>query len=341
MGVNDQAHDAGRWMAGLSDPRLAVSPGTISRHQHVTKNELITILTTFTSAYILTVFTYTLIPSELWLYHNHIKMPTHHISSTSIALFRVFIAPNLRTTTTVPLTFAPAFASHVFSAPPISYPSHCQIRTKTYQKKDTTRHALTDHYVLNNAIPSPVVNLVAEDGTFTPNVRTADAIRSMNYVTHYLMQVSAGKVDEFGEPDPNDIPTARIISKMALREKHQKTLETARKLAKSQGSASVKNLELNWAIAGGDLGHRLEKLKGFLREGKKVEVMFGPKRRGKKATEQQAEGVLKAVRDAVGECKGANEAKSEGVVGGVLTVVFEGRKLEEKKVEVVKEVEAE
>jgi translation initiation factor IF-3 len=62
-----------------------------------------------------------------------------------------------------------------------------------------------------------------------------------------------------------------------------------------------------------------------------VEILLGPKRKGKKATEQEANAVMQAVKDAVAECKGASEVKSEGTVGGVLTIVFEGRKIEEKK----------
>lgn len=90
-------------------------------------------------------------------------------------------------------------------------------------------------------------------------------------------------------------------------------------------------MELNWAIAGGDLRHRLEKMKGFLREGRKVEVLFGPKRKGRKATDAECQTVLKAVRDAVGGCKGSSEAKEpEGTVGGVLTMVFQGRAIEKE-----------
>ena len=37
--------------------------------------------------------------------------PTHHVSSTSRALYRVFVLPNLRSTSNgIPLQFAPAFA---------------------------------------------------------------------------------------------------------------------------------------------------------------------------------------------------------------------------------------
>lgn len=76
--------------------------------------------------------------------------------------------------------------------------------------------------------------------------------------------------------------------------------------------------------------HRLEAFKRFLREGRKVEVMLGPKKQGRKATPEEASAVIKAVRDAVDECKGSHEVKSEGQVGDVMMVVFEGKKLDKK-----------
>jgi translation initiation factor IF-3 len=154
----------------------------------------------------------------------------------------------------------------------------------------------------------------------------------MNKTTHHLVQMTPGKVDEFGNYDLEDLPTCRVISKISLREQHQRKLDLARRQAKGLSAGpTMKNLELNWAIAGGDLKHRLGRLTEFLGDGRKVEVMLGPKKKGRKATEQEANGVLKAVRDAVGECKGASEVKTEGEIGGVMTIVFEGRKVEEKK----------
>lgn len=260
-------------------------------------------------------------------------MPPAHISSTSRALYRVFIAPNLRTNTPIPLQFLPAFASSAPS-PSSSLISRTTVRTKTYTK-DTRRHALSDHYILDTAITSPLVNFVDEAGKFYPSVSLAEALTSFNKITYHLVQMAPGNVDEFGRPasnDPADLPTCRVISKISLREQFQRKLETLRRQAKGQSVGPAhKNLELNWAIAGGDLKHRLEKMKAFLREGRKVEVMLGPKKRGKQASEQEANGVLKAVKDAVDECKGSSMVKSEGVVGGVMTIVFEGRKLKEQK----------
>ncbi|KAF1938439.1 hypothetical protein EJ02DRAFT_457896 [Clathrospora elynae] len=259
-------------------------------------------------------------------------MPPSHISGTSRALYRVFIAPNLRTTTSIPLLYAPAFApSFPSSVSTPSLTSRTTIRTKKYTK-DTRRHALSDYYVLDSAIAADAVNLVDEDGRFHNGVPLNEALAGFNKTTHHLVQMTPGKVDEYGRADPDNLPTCRVISKMDLRAQHQRKLETLRRQAKGQGAGPTpKSLELNWAIATGDLKHRLENMKKFLREGRKVEIMLGPKKKGKKASAEEAEAVLKTLREAVAECKGAWEVKSEGQVGEVMTVVFEGRKIEKKE----------
>lgn len=258
--------------------------------------------------------------------------PTHHISSTARALYRVFVLPNLRTTSNgIPIQFAPAFAPTYGppSIPIASPPLHqTQVRHKSYARKDTRRHALSDYYTIDNAITAPRVNFVDADGKFFQDVATLDALNSFNKVTHHLVQVTPGKVDEFGVPDPSSPPVCRVVSKMDLRAQHEKKVEVARKQAKGVTGPPQKNLELNWAIGGGDLKHRLNKLQEFLLEGRRVEVLLGPKKRGRKATPEEAESVYKAVMGAVDECKGAKEVKREGTLGAVLTVVFEGKKVE-------------
>jgi translation initiation factor IF-3 len=260
-------------------------------------------------------------------------MPPIHISSTSRALYRVFVAPTLRTTSAaipIPIHYAPAFAP-AFARPSSNPLSQTAVRTKTFQK-DTRRHALSDYYILDGAIKAPYINLVEADGNFHKDVSTYDALSSFDKTTHHLVQMSPGKVDEYGVQDPQHLPTCRVISKMDLRAQHQHKLEILRRQAKGQGAGpSMKKLELNWAIAGGDLRHRLEKLKSFLKEGRKVEVLLGPKKKGRKATPEEADSVLAAVRDVVAECRGSVEAKSDGSMGGIMTLVFEGRKVEEKK----------
>ncbi|RMZ70424.1 translation initiation factor IF3 [Pyrenophora seminiperda CCB06] len=260
-------------------------------------------------------------------------MPPSHISGTSRALYRVFIAPTLRSATSVPLLYAPAFApspsapTSLAASPSNLTPRTC-IRTIKYTK--TTRHALSDHYVMDTAIESYYINLVTETGEFHLEVPLDDALASFDRATHHLVEVSPGKVDEFGRPDPAHPPTCKIISKINLRAQHQVKLELMRKQEKGD---ALKIVEINWAIAQGDMGHRLEKIRKFLKQGKKVEVTLkaeGRKGSNKKATPEEAGAVLRAVRDVVAECKSTSEMKSEGEVGGLMTLVFKGKKVEDK-----------
>ena len=261
-------------------------------------------------------------------------MPPSHISGTSRALYRVFIAPTLRSTISVPLLYAPAFAPSLhtptsLAASTPSLTSQTCIRTIKYTK-DTRRHALSDYFVMDNAIEADYINLVSKKGEFYSGVPLEEALMSFDRVTHHLVEVSPGKVDELGRPDPEHPPTCRIMSKMDLREQHQRKLELMRKQEKGD---STKLIEINWAIAQGDLKHRLERMKKFLKQGRKVEVTLkaeGRKGSVKKATPEEAEAVLKAVRDVLAECKGASEMKSEGTLGGTLLLVFKGKKMEDQ-----------
>lgn len=261
--------------------------------------------------------------------------PTHHISSTSRALYRVFVLPNLRTTSNgIPIQFAPAFAP-TYGPPsiPINGSPHAQtqVRHKTYVKKDTRRHALSDYFTIDNAITAPRVNFVDADGQFFKDVATLDALDGFNRTTHHLVQVTPGEVDEYGQPDPEHLPVCRVVSKTDLRAQHEKKVDAARKQVMGVTGPPQKNLELNWAIGGGDLKHRINKLREFLMEGRRVEVLLGPKNKGRKATPEEADALHEAVMSAVDECKGAKEVKREGKVGGVMTIIFEGQKVEKSE----------
>ncbi|KAF1927599.1 uncharacterized protein M421DRAFT_64410 [Didymella exigua CBS 183.55] len=254
---------------------------------------------------------------------------THHVSSTARALHRVFVLPSLRSASAscgIPLDFAPAFAP-TYGPPSIAVPSplhQTQTRHKSYARKDTRRHALTDYFTLDNAIAAPRVNFVDANGSFFEDVATLDALAAVPKTTHHLVQVTPGGVDEHGVADPTQPPVCRVVSKLELRGQHERRVEAARKQAKGAVGPAQKNLELNWAIGGGDLKHRLSKLDDFLRQGRRVEVLLGPKKRGRKATEEEAHAVFKAVVGIADACR-AREVKREGAVGAVLTVVFEGR----------------
>lgn len=266
------------------------------------------------------------------------NMPPTHISGASRAIYRVFIAPTLYPSNLNSFLYAPTFATLQTTTLPSQRHTRAfkQQRYVPHGGKEAQRHRLTDHFVLNNAIDSDYVNVVDEKGEFTANVPLRDAIYEGNRNNTLLLQVSPGKVDASGRMDPQALPTCRVVTKeylnLQLSDKLKKLREQAKsKITKGKNSkAGAKTLELNWAIASGDLKHRLGRLKEFLSEGRKVEILLGPKKRGRRATEQEAAAVLQALREAAAECKGSTEVKSDGKVGGIMTIIFEGRIIEEK-----------
>lgn len=263
-------------------------------------------------------------------------MSRYHLSSTSRALYRIFIAPNL--------TSSPFRLQHTFLLPqavrllpPISTRS-----AGTYTRNKQKRHTLADSFTFDNAIDATYIDFVDTEGRFFENVLIDDAYRTFKRVSHHLVLLKPAPVDEDGVPDPNARPLCKVISKIELRAQHEKKVALERRLAmgKEAGDVVVKNLELNWAIESADLKHRLDKLRQFLEEGKKVEILIGPKRRGRQATEQECRGLLKAIKDLVLDIKGTSEAQEpEGVMGGVMTLIYQGPKQNKVKEDVQDEVD--
>ncbi|KAF4550615.1 Hypothetical protein D9617_16g014030 [Elsinoe fawcettii] len=122
------------------------------------------------------------------------------------------------------------------------------------------------------------------------------------------------------------IPVCKVENKAEAAAK-VRAAEQAKKEQKKLAPEGVKIIELNWAIADGDLGHRLKKVEEFLNARRRVEVVIAPKRRGKKATREEAERVLRTVKDAVGKVDGAKETRPmQGQVGGVVSLMLEGKR---------------
>lgn len=128
-----------------------------------------------------------------------------------------------------------------------------------------------------------------------------------------------------------------------------KAAKEAKKLSARTSEMGMKTVELNWAIDKNDLGHRIEKMRGFLAEGRRVEVVLASKKRGRKASLEECQGVLEKLRECADAVDGAREVqKLEGKVGGFATMVFMGRPVKniinearENQKEVTKEMEKE
>jgi translation initiation factor IF-3 len=205
------------------------------------------------------------------------------IFSTATALHRVFITPieqsNLLLTQRLP--------------PPRTIFSPSVLQTRCYAGPAPIERRLPH----DDLIESWSIALVNEDGTLSPSRSKHEVLESLDRSTQTLVQVAPSQ--------PGTLPICKIMNKRAMREAEKAKAKAARSGAAAAGS---KTLELNWAIDQGDLRHRLEKMKKFLEKGLRVEIALASKRKGKQATPEEAQALLKRIREVVKE-QGAKEMK--------------------------------
>lgn len=175
----------------------------------------------------------------------------------------------------------------------------------------------------NEEITARILQLVDPDTQkLSEPVTRYDVLRDLDQRTHRLVQLTPD--------DPGNrhfVPVCKIVSKKEAYE-HDKKKKSAQKEVKQAAAKerSVKTLELNWAIDGNDLAHRLEKVRGFLEEGRRVEVVLASKKRGRKATLAECEGLLEKIRGVADGVGGAKVLKGfEGKMGGFATLVYQGK----------------
>lgn len=243
--------------------------------------------------------------------------------STVQALFRVFVLPaSLKSTTHRPAT--------------TKLPRKAVQRLQTHRAFSQsapscakTRVAETRSQKWDHEIKARYIQLVDPNtGKLSEPTPTFGILSNLDTKTHRLIQL---------QPEPSDVdpraftPACKIISK----KEHYESIQRQKTRAKEQkriqaktGEAAAKTLELNWAIDGNDLGHRLERMKEFLGEGRRVEIVLARKKAGRRATAEECEAVLKRIRSAVGEVEGASERSAmDGKMGGFARLLFQGRPL--------------
>ncbi|KAK5119045.1 hypothetical protein LTR62_000256 [Meristemomyces frigidus] len=148
-----------------------------------------------------------------------------------------------------------------------------------------------------------------------------DILKALDRNTHRLIQLTP---DEPG--NRNFIPLCKIVSKKEMFDAEKKRKVQSKERQKESAKANtVKTLELNWAIDANDLSHRLEKVEGFLGEGRRVEIVLAAKKRGRKATQLECDGVLSKIQGTLAAVPGAKELRPlDGKVGGFATIVLQG-----------------
>lgn len=245
--------------------------------------------------------------------------------STAAALHRVFIAPIERSQF--------ALQRHQASALPQTSTSklHAHTQYRSYAASPATKRRLPR----NKEITSTFVRLVTEDGKLSAPQTTWGVLNQLDPTTHSLITVSqpanprspaAQDDSEWGAAEVSasseqEWPICKIMGNKELWE-HERT-KTKKTKAPAQ---KVKTIELNWAIDGNDLNHRLDRIREFLEKGYRVEVMMAGKRKGRKATQEEAEALVRSVKSVVDEVPGAKEMKDmDGKVLGQATLYFEGK----------------
>jgi translation initiation factor IF-3 len=142
------------------------------------------------------------------------------------------------------------------------------------------------------------IQIVDESGVIQPPIRLRDALKSFNRNENFLVQVAAETWDKAA--------VCKILSKKYLREQEHLRAKAARALAVN---ATVKQIELNWAIDPHDLSHRLKQMSNFLEKGRKVEILMTPKKGKRRATIEEAKNLMQTVKQRVQET-GAGETKA-------------------------------
>lgn len=110
--------------------------------------------------------------------------------------------------------------------------------------------------------------------------------------TEHLVQV------DFPDPDdPLAVPKCKIVTKAYMRETERAKKELAKERLKVERSGKI--VELNWAIAPGDLEMKLNKASSFLEEGRTVDIIIAPKKRKRVATKDEMDELLEKMWEAV------------------------------------------
>ena len=171
-------------------------------------------------------------------------------------------------------------------------------------------------FIVDENIDTDQVQVKTDKGLSEPR-DLFEVIRSVDRSTSHVVQLTGT-----GE---REVAVVQIMERRDMVKKVQRKEELSRKSAHALKIKKPKQLELNWAIAPNDLQIKLKQMEGFLQKGKKVELLLAAKRRQRKATAEEAEELLQAIRDRM-SAVGAKEAKPlDGKVLGQAVMVLENK----------------
>ena len=166
---------------------------------------------------------------------------------------------------------------------------------------------------LDEDISSYQVSIVDSEGSLKEPEALLKILHSIDRDKFFVVQVSPQEAP--------GIPVCKIVEKHAFRK-----AERAKSKAAKNPQATAKQLELSWGIGPNDLGHRLNKMQQFLKEGKRVEILVSPRKKTRSFTKDEAQVVVQRIRNRIARIEGAKEWREmSGNVGESVTIYVEGK----------------
>lgn len=206
----------------------------------------------------------------------------------------------------------------IWLQPPILTPSlvrHYEPKRPPPIPHEIVPHVANNIPLINNRIPSATVQLADENGSLLPPVPIQKVLQMIDPYKNFLAMVS--------KPGQVNPPVCKILNRV---DELKRLRQAAKAQSKRNKTTSPKQIELNWAIDQNDFGHKLDQLRGFLEKGHKVEVFLARKRRGRQATPEEGEEMLRRLNEMVKKVDGACVWKPmEGKVLASATLYFGGR----------------
>ena len=163
------------------------------------------------------------------------------------------------------------------------------------------------------AIMARYVRMPQPDGGLSPPESLHSAISRIKQGAEHLVQIS--KVDE------GRMAICRIMTITDLQKQKKDKERVQQEHKKSLKQSVPKQIELNWAIGPNDLEHKLTQMKGFIKDGRKVEVVLANKKRQRQATPEEGRGVLRKVKEKLAEADGREIKEMQGGEVGKHTVL--------------------
>ena len=197
------------------------------------------------------------------------------------------------------------------------YRHHLRHRSNPLRSHPATRHykaapgSLTPTKYsrrIDEEIDEPRVQCVDEaSNALLPPQSPYDILREMDRKTQFLVEMAPATDGNFAIC--RILPRQQVLEYERAKSKKPRTKETL-----------MKQMEINWAIGQNDLQHKLDRLQGFLNEGRRVEMILAKKqnrgKKGKDPTREERRKLVDSIRNFARGLPGVIEWKPMAESGG-------------------------